>query len=310
LPHAARQWRLFAAALALFFSIVVVGQQRQIASLREELDITNQHRSHLEQTRSNLLSQLYAREQSLEGYKRTHGIMTKANQDMSAVIAKLEKQAAEGVREISELREEGKEDRRNARRWEAYEQGVRERSRASVVEKYGDGPHNVELQLRFPSSDAVETVRIELASPDEMPQTLDAFLTQVSTGSWDGSAFDLHAGHVLMARSSSPASASQSGSASTLPEYSARHPHDKYTVAFPSSSAMDFYVNLRSNDAHHSPRVETDEDGNESFVEGEPCFGRIVDAASRRAVDRMDALMAEGRGGSVTIVSARIVAGR
>ena len=50
----------------------------------------------------------------------------------------------------------------------------------------------------------------------------------------------------------------------------------------------------------------------EVYVEGEPCFGKIVDEESRRVVDRMDGLSMGERGllkERVVIKSARIVGG-
>ena len=138
-------------------------------------------------------------------------------------------------------------------------------------------------------------------------------------GVWDDSEFGLHAGHVLMAHTN--ADVSQDGTSSVhqvvpkmvYPEYSPDFPHDKYTIAFPSSSSTDFYINLQSNQSHHSPRIEVNSDGEGVQVEGESCFGKITDVESRRVVDRMDALSV-GEGGMlderVKIVSAKIVGAR
>lgn len=83
-------------------------------------------------------------------------------------------------------------------------------------------------------------------------------------------------------------------------------------MAFPGrrETGQDFYINLISNTNNHSPR--TDKEG--KFVEGEPCFGKIVDENSRKIVDWMDSIKTIHGGikdgileEPVTIVSAKIV---
>ena len=180
-----------------------------------------------------------------------------------------------------------------------------------------------------------------------MPHSIHTFLDQVDSGVWGsnkkGSAsFDLHAGHVLMARGASSVGGSR-GSTDTnvvrglmFPEYNAGYPHDKYTIAFPSSTTSSsedngddpnvqgFYVNMQPNIVHHSPRIEssstTASNGSssdtsnsiEQYIEGESCFGKINDESSRQVIDRMDALTTlEGSSGrlmeSVIILNAKIV---
>ena len=122
-----------------------------------------------------------------------------------------------------------------------------------------------------------------------------------------------------------------------FPEYNAGYPHDKYTIAFPSSTTSSsedngdddqnvqgFYVNMQPNTVHHSPRIEssstTASNGSssdtsnsiEQYIEGESCFGKINDESSRQVIDRMDALTTlEGSSGrlmeSVIILNAKIV---
>lgn len=144
-----------------------------------------------------------------------------------------------------------------------------------------------------------------------MPHSVQTFLDQVDMGVWDDGYFGIHAGHVYVAHNSPSFSQRNPGvevPSLTYPEYSPDYPHDRYTLAFPPSSVTsigprrDFYINLRWNNENHSPRVA--EDG--GYVEGDSCFGRVVDEESRRVVDRMDGM--EG-GDPVWIKSARIVVG-
>jgi hypothetical protein len=96
-------------------------------------------------------------------------------------------------------------------------------------------------------------------------------------------------------------------------EYNEKYPHEKYTVGFPGrpNAGQDFYINLQPNVIHHSPRFDKDATtGEETFIEGEPCFGKIVDQHSRLVVDEMDKL-GVGKEGilekKVVIVSARLI---
>ena len=128
-----------------------------------------------------------------------------------------------------------------------------------------------------------------------MPHLVHTFLEQVHQGFWNSTAFDAHAGHLLMAgmstmarpSSSSPNNVDDHQSPPTVlfPEYSTSYSHDKYTIAFPSSqtvSTQDFYINLQPNAIHHPSQLDETQ---EVYVDGEPCFGEITDESSRRVVD-------------------------
>eukprot|EP00584_Thalassiosira_punctigera_P001056 CAMPEP_0172539290 /NCGR_PEP_ID=MMETSP1067-20121228/10505_1 /TAXON_ID=265564 ORGANISM="Thalassiosira punctigera, Strain Tpunct2005C2" /NCGR_SAMPLE_ID=MMETSP1067 /ASSEMBLY_ACC=CAM_ASM_000444 /LENGTH=422 /DNA_ID=CAMNT_0013324947 /DNA_START=99 /DNA_END=1367 /DNA_ORIENTATION=+ len=290
-------------------------QQLQLSALRSELQITNQHREYMERTRSNLLKQLATREQSLDQYKHTHEQMAEVNNDMSESVKRLKADYEASVEELDRLRGVSKRVIWSEGRWNKHVEGIRENSKRSVVDRFGKGPHRVELQVQLPRGSEVEKIEIELAPLDMMPHSVHTFLEQVHQGAWDGAAFDAHAGHVLMAHSSSddgqtsPTSTLPEASPPTVlfPEFNGHYPHDKYTIAFPgmASSSPDFYINLQPNTLHHSPRME-----GENFIEGEPCFGRIVDESSRRIVDRMDGLNVQEGGlleEAVVVVSARIL---
>eukprot|EP00584_Thalassiosira_punctigera_P004853 CAMPEP_0172528128 /NCGR_PEP_ID=MMETSP1067-20121228/2614_1 /TAXON_ID=265564 ORGANISM="Thalassiosira punctigera, Strain Tpunct2005C2" /NCGR_SAMPLE_ID=MMETSP1067 /ASSEMBLY_ACC=CAM_ASM_000444 /LENGTH=426 /DNA_ID=CAMNT_0013311991 /DNA_START=47 /DNA_END=1327 /DNA_ORIENTATION=- len=281
-------------------------QRAQITSLHNELIITKQQRDYMDQTRSNLLKQLATREQSLEQYRHTHEKMMQLNNDMSASIKNLKFDYKRSVEELDRLRGVEKRVSWSEGRWNKHVDGIRKISKMSAVDKFGKGPHRVELKVQFPSSSELETINIEMAPLEMMPHSVHTFLEQVDQGAWKGVAFGVHAGHVLMAGPSDGTPASKAPTV-LFPEFNLQYPHDKYTVAFPSqpSSTPDFYINLQPNTIHHSPRIEGDE-----YVEGEPCFGRIVDQGSRRVVDRMDRLSARQGGRlekGVTIVSARIL---
>ena len=186
--------------------------------------------------------------------------------------------------------------------------------------RYGKGPYRVELQLLLPTSKNPQFIKLELAPLDLMPHAVSTFLEQVDQKLWDGQTFDVHAGHVLLARPdpTNPNSNDATVNKEDVPtvmfaEYNDKFPHEKYTVGFPGrpNAGQDFYINLQPNVVHHSPRFVQDETtGAEKFIEGEPCFGKIVDAHSKMVVDEMDKL-GVGKEGilekKVVIVSARLI---
>lgn len=197
--------------------------------------------------------------------------------------------------------------------------GIQERSRQRVLEKYGPDPHQVELTVQLPHS-SPKKITIELAPLSLMPHSVSTFLDQVALKSWDGTHFDLHIGHALLGRAHIKQRDGDQPKFQHEPptivfsEHSDHFPHDEYTIAFhPPSKEQEFYINLRHNQSQHSSRLESDDKGNDVYVEGGSAFGKIVDHASRQVIDEMDALAADEGGHlneSVEIVSARVVVTR
>ena len=59
----------------------------------------------------------------------------------------------------------------------------------------------------------------------------------------------------------------------------------------PATSSPNFYVNLRPSSRNHATIMDGEE-----FVEGDPCFDKIIDEDSCRVVDQMNGLsMGNGR---------------
>lgn len=149
-----------------------------------------------------------------------------------------------------------------------------------------------------------------------MPHAVSTFLEQIEQKSWDGQVFDVHSGHVLFAHHrnlNSENAAKKEISTIMFSEYNEDYPHEKYTIGFPMSNdaGQKFYINLQDNVDRHSPRFERDAaTGEDRFIEGEPCFGKISDQHSRMVVDEMNKLRF-GAGGTlmdkVEIVSARLI---
>mmetsp|Transcript_17165 Transcript_17165/g.29040 ORF Transcript_17165/g.29040 Transcript_17165/m.29040 type:complete len:530 (+) Transcript_17165:163-1752(+) len=299
--------------IMLIVGLVII-QNNKVTSLQSELTLSVASRDHLQKTYGTLITELHK-------YKDTHEKMKQVNNDLSSHTKNLREEYLVTQSELDKLRKTEKTKTWSEVRLSKLIQGIQDWSRRRVIEKYGKGPYRVELQLLLPTSKHPQFIKLELASLDLMPHAVSTFLEQVELKLWDGQTFDVHAGHVLLARpdptttNNDDSSDAAKGEVPTVmfAEYNENYPHEKYTVGFPGrpNAGQDFYINLQSNVAHHSPRFDRDTStGEEQFIEGEPCFGKIIDAHSRLVVDEMDKL-GVGKEGilekKVVIVSARLI---
>lgn len=178
---------------------------------------------------------------------------------------------------------------------------IQKMSKRDAIQKFGLGPHKVEIELDFPpEAPAVDgnptKFIIEMASLEEMPHSVHLFLEMVDRKLWDGCAFMRNAGHVVQA-SSVPyyktegqqllKKFKESGFLSVaFQEYSPNVPHKKYTVGFAGRpGGPDWYVSTVDNTENHGPG------GQSSYAipgEADPCFGKVIQGFD--AVDRMHKL--------------------
>jgi len=183
------------------------------------------------------------------------------------------------------------------------EQNIQLMSEHALLEKFGPGPHRVEIQARFDSHkgfDDVGYITIELAPIEDMPHAVYWFLEQVSRKLYDGCSFYSDPGHVIQA---GPIANFLSGE--NIPkhqrfkdagfdtilfqEYSTKFPHQKYTLGYSGRpGGPDFYINMRDNSEAHGPGGQTHKHG---FMEADTCFAKVIGGFD--IVDRMHELPKE-----------------
>ena len=87
-------------------------------------------------------------------------------------------------------------------------QNIQSISKRQLLNKYGPGPHYVEILVSFdpasnladftkPRGNDTDVILIQMAPVDEMPATVFHFLEQVNEKLYDGASFHRNAGHVV-----------------------------------------------------------------------------------------------------------------
>ena len=160
---------------------------------------------------------------------------------------------------------------------------LQEQSRKIILEKYGPGPHFIEVDvLTGPNARVPGRFVVELASINYMPCSVLSFMDMVEQKLWDNTVFYHHSSqhHVVAAApvtfgtfdSKSHHFAALGHKGITYPEYSARFSHSKYTLGF-SDTGPNFYINTIDNSKHHGPGGQGH---HELPGDADPCFGKVV----------------------------------
>lgn len=159
---------------------------------------------------------------------------------------------------------------------------IREESKKSVMQKYGEGPHRVEFKVLSREGKKRGVFIVELAPLDLVPHAIETFLDMVASKVWDNTVFYHHftQNHVLAAApvaygtfNSKQHQMEALGFAGVgFPEYSKLFPHERYTLGF-SGKGPNFYINTKNNSDHHGPGGQGHHD---LPTDADPCFGRVV----------------------------------
>lgn len=181
---------------------------------------------------------------------------------------------------------------------QVMKENVQTLSKKMVLEKFGPGPHYVEIFVRFDSHLGHEDggyITLELAPLDQMPHAVHWFLEQVERGLYNGNSFYRNAGHIVqggptpnfmspndMSRAVLDDRFRDAGFHSILfQEYSPAFPHVKYTVGYAGRpGGPDFYISTQDNTVNHGPGGQSDDP-----TDADPCFAKVI--YGNDIVDRM-----------------------
>lgn len=170
------------------------------------------------------------------------------------------------------------------------EKNIQKMSKAACLEKFGPGPHLVEIHAKFDSHDKNKVdqgwILLELAPLDDMPHAVYWFLEQVSRGLYNGGSFHRNAGHVIqvgmhsnfLSDPKNPPTFDKfhsTGFSSVLfQEYSPNFPHKKYTIGYAGRpGGPEFYINTKDNSKSHGPGGQGHY---EDPTEADVCFAKIT----------------------------------
>jgi len=125
---------------------------------------------------------------------------------------------------------------------------IASQARRSTLHRYGKGTYKVEMQLEFPSDskslEQREKIVIEMAPLEMMPYAVSFFLDRVAEGYYDGHAFNVNAGHVMIATASE--NKNRTVVNTVFQEHNPQYPHSYYTVGFPTGErGKNFYISTQ-----------------------------------------------------------------
>ena len=161
---------------------------------------------------------------------------------------------------------------------------IQEQSRKRIIEKYGDGPHQVVFHVKSREGRKPGRFTVRMAPLSTVPHSIETFLDQVSNKIWDDTILYSHGtqDHVVAAapityrtfESKEHEMATLGFTGVSFPEYSWKYPHKKYTLGFVGSSSINFFINAVDNTDHHGPGAQQH---HELEGDADPCFGEIIE---------------------------------
>jgi len=182
------------------------------------------------------------------------------------------------------------------KRVDYMEEYVAKLSRRAVIERYGEGPHHVILDIRYQVDPQTKTgprssqIIIELAPLDLMPHAVHSFLDMVSRGLYNGCLFAFGS-RFLVAIAPETRDANRQrelfvpfeeqgfNPPLAYQEYNPDYPHEIYSVSFSGGTSISgpaFFIALTDeiSELHLKSGKALDDHG--LPLRREPCFGKVV----------------------------------
>jgi len=192
-----------------------------------------------------------------------------------------------------------------------FKRSIKNFSKRLLLEKYGEEPYYVEINLEYDpesnvyddgTSSATDRVVLKMAPNNDVPHSIYWFLEQVSHKLYDGTSFHRNADEFVQGgpfpnhfgAEDHPGDAEprekmlqkfkDAGLSQILfQEYSPNFPHAKYTVGYAGRpSGPDFYISMKDNTDLFGPNNKNSPNDDS---EGDPCFASVVEGTE--AVERM-----------------------
>lgn len=169
-------------------------------------------------------------------------------------------------------------------------EALQKTSKEILALKYGPEPYIVELHLDLPEGQADGVITVQMAPAALVPHAVLYFLSQVSSGAWNGCSFIRNAHHVLQAdprgqNCDRKKFRSLESVEYSIPfqEYHADFPHKALTLGLAGRpGGPDFYISTVDNTGNHGPGGQGSYEVSE---EADSCFGKVV--AGEDVVARM-----------------------
>jgi cyclophilin family peptidyl-prolyl cis-trans isomerase len=289
-------WGVLAAS---FFFILTMQYRSQRNAILRELNVSSTKEA---------LQRFQDTHSQKQNFERELFSKTSETKTTAQKTAKLEVELRKVQKERDELRvkfespDRRRDEIRLAAREEAWkkqvqvlQQATSKESRRAVMEKFGAGPHFVQLTVVLPY-DETETPKnfvVEMAPLESVPHAVHLFLEQVAHGLWSSAWFYLNGPHVL--QGGPQAEDDEEGydeaederefalrkfrslnlESLAFPEYSEDFPHVPWTLGYTGRpGGPDWYINKVDNTKSHGPGGQNQHDLNEF---ADPCFGKVVD---------------------------------
>lgn len=181
--------------------------------------------------------------------------------------------------------------------WHTFRNFIQYQSRQAISHRFGPGPHRVEVSVQIEIKEQSSEAKfvVEMVPADDLPHSVFFFLNSVDKKLWDNTVF-LHHEEVDHIMAAVPLDYKSQGikqadiqalelQSLAFPEYSAAHPHAKYTLGF-ADVGPTFFINTADNTETHGPGGQ---EHHRMPEDADPCFGHVVEGT-----EVVDALLKYG----------------